>query len=612
MASTYSPELRIELIANGEQSGYWGTTTNSNLGTLIEAAIAGAVSVSVTSAAQALTVANGAVDQARNASITLTTTTTADFAVYIPPSSKLYIVRNSSAYVATIYCSTVVGNTTAAGTGMAIPAGKTALIWTAGVDVFEQLNHIAGSLGVGGALTVGGAATITGAATVGGAASIGGAQTVGGTQTVNGAQLVRGSQTTYGSLTAAGTVASTGTIYLDGAAPQTVDQATKINTTDNTIELASAIYSNNTAVLLSTSGTIPTGLAVNTTYYTVNVNRTAYFNGVGSISGTTLTITSVDSGAIGIGTIITGTGVTALTTVTSLISGSGGTGTYTVDISQTVASTVINGTYSGVQKIKLATSIGGSAIDITVANTGNLTLTPVSLANTPPVGATGNQVATAGFVSLAANAGGKFTGAIDYATPVTLASAATVDIGAAASNVLTVTGTTAITSFGTASSGTTRTITFSGALVLTYNATSLILPGSVNITTIAGDTAVFESLGSGNWRCISYTVGNVSPVYGNSLTAAGYQKLPGGLIMQWGSYTTTTNEGTTAVTYPIAFPTAVLNVQVSEERTDPSSGAAEIMAQSRSVTTTGMTLEWARVSGSDQDRIKIYWFTIGN
>ena len=59
MPSTYSPNLRIELIANGEQSGTWGTTTNVNLGTLIEDAIAGYVSVSVTSANQALTAKHG-------------------------------------------------------------------------------------------------------------------------------------------------------------------------------------------------------------------------------------------------------------------------------------------------------------------------------------------------------------------------------------------------------------------------------------------------------------------------------------------------------------------------------------------------------------------------
>jgi hypothetical protein len=45
---------------------------------------------------------------------------------------------------------------------------------------------------------------------------------------------------------------------------------------------------------------------------------------------------------------------------------------------------------------------------------------------------------------------------------------------------------------------------FSGALILTHNATSLILPTGANITTAAGDTAVFLSLGSGNWRCVEY------------------------------------------------------------------------------------------------------------
>jgi hypothetical protein len=35
--STYSPDLRIELITTGDQAGTWGTTTNTNLGTLIGA-----------------------------------------------------------------------------------------------------------------------------------------------------------------------------------------------------------------------------------------------------------------------------------------------------------------------------------------------------------------------------------------------------------------------------------------------------------------------------------------------------------------------------------------------------------------------------------------------
>lgn len=100
--------------------------------------------------------------------------------------------------------------------------------------------------------------------------------------------------------------------------------------------------------------------------------------------------------------------------------------------------------------------------------------------------------------------GGKLTGAVDWATPVNVASATSTDIGAAASNRVRITGTTAITSLGTIAAGACRTVTFAGALTLTHNATSLILPGGANITTAAGDVAEFESLGAGNWRCTGY------------------------------------------------------------------------------------------------------------
>jgi len=88
---------------------------------------------------------------------------------------------------------------------------------------------------------------------------------------------------------------------------------------------------------------------------------------------------------------------------------------------------------------------------------------------------------------------------------VTIASASTVNIGAAASDNISVTGTTTITAFDSIAAGAVRTVTFAGALTLTHNATTLILPGSANITTAAGDVATFISLGSGNWRCVTYT-----------------------------------------------------------------------------------------------------------
>jgi len=134
--STYSPSLRIELITTGDQAGVWGTTTNTNLGTLIESAIAGYTSVSITSADQALTALDGLPDESRNMALALTTTTTAAFAVYAPPAEKTYIVYNASAYAATIYNSTVLGNTTAAGLGVVIPAGKKFVVFTTGANFY--------------------------------------------------------------------------------------------------------------------------------------------------------------------------------------------------------------------------------------------------------------------------------------------------------------------------------------------------------------------------------------------------------------------------------------------------------------------------------------------
>lgn len=102
-------------------------------------------------------------------------------------------------------------------------------------------------------------------------------------------------------------------------------------------------------------------------------------------------------------------------------------------------------------------------------------------------------------------AGDTLTGALNETAAVTIASASTVAIGAAAANTISISGTTTITAFDTIAAGAVRRLMFAGALTLTHNATSLILPGGANITTAAGDAAEFVSLGSGYWRCINYT-----------------------------------------------------------------------------------------------------------
>lgn len=119
----------------------------------------------------------------------------------------------------------------------------------------------------------------------------------------------------------------------------------------------------------------------------------------------------------------------------------------------------------------------------------------------------------------------------------TLASASTVSIGAASSFYVSISGTTAITAFDTVAAGVVRVLEFQGALTLTYNATSLILPGAANITTAAGDIAIAVSEGSGNWRLAYFpasgssvisSVQQASPGYRNRLTGAGCAYFPFG------------------------------------------------------------------------------------
>jgi len=98
-----------------------------------------------------------------------------------------------------------------------------------------------------------------------------------------------------------------------------------------------------------------------------------------------------------------------------------------------------------------------------------------------------------------------------------VASSATADIGAAATEKVRITGTTTITSFGSAAAGTYREGRFAAALTLTHNATSLILPGGASITTAANDRFGAYALGSGNWLVLWYARASGEAVWPPSL-----------------------------------------------------------------------------------------------
>jgi hypothetical protein len=132
MSSTYSQNLKLELIGDGEQSGIWGDTTNYNLGTLLEQAITGIQSITVNASDVTLTNYQGLSNEARNAVLYVTGAPTAIKTIFVPAGqSKTYIVYNntSTGYSLNVY---VTGQTS----GVTIPNGATTLMYTDGTNCF--------------------------------------------------------------------------------------------------------------------------------------------------------------------------------------------------------------------------------------------------------------------------------------------------------------------------------------------------------------------------------------------------------------------------------------------------------------------------------------------
>jgi hypothetical protein len=129
MSSTYS-SYKFELIGTGEQAGTWGTSTNTNLGTAIEQAIGGYVSVAFTGLTKSLTLTNtSAAQDARALYLNLTGTPGGAATLEVPAIQKAYIIKNATTggFAVTAKVSGM--------TGVLIPNGKTMLVYNNGTDV---------------------------------------------------------------------------------------------------------------------------------------------------------------------------------------------------------------------------------------------------------------------------------------------------------------------------------------------------------------------------------------------------------------------------------------------------------------------------------------------
>jgi hypothetical protein len=144
MTTQYTTILKLALPVQGELSGTWGDVVNDNITQMVEQAVAGKAVVNTwTGNSHTLTTADGTTSESRCAILELTdsgTALTGAGTVVCPTNTKLYIVDNNTAEIITVQ--------TAAGTGVAVPVGKTMLVYCDGTNVVEGVTH-ANSLSLG-------------------------------------------------------------------------------------------------------------------------------------------------------------------------------------------------------------------------------------------------------------------------------------------------------------------------------------------------------------------------------------------------------------------------------------------------------------------------------
>jgi len=132
MASSYSTDLKLELMVTGENSGTWGDKTNTNLN-LLQQAIAGYQSIALTSTNTTLAMTDATISNARNATIELTGTLTAATTVVVPDGiEKVYNIIDSLSH-ANFSCTIK----TASGTGVLLAQGNRHVLYSDGTNVGE-------------------------------------------------------------------------------------------------------------------------------------------------------------------------------------------------------------------------------------------------------------------------------------------------------------------------------------------------------------------------------------------------------------------------------------------------------------------------------------------
>lgn len=280
MASTYSPKLRLELIGAGEQAGLWGTTTNKNIGQLLEQAIAGVTTVELDglSGNYTLTALDGAPDQSRSAVIKCTYSSVAasgTINLIIPTQTKLYVVRNDCGQ-------TVYVKTSAQTGGVELLDGESTLVFCDGTDAIPGIQTA--SVGT---LTVSGGGTGVTTFTAGFVKSPGGTGSLTSSATVDLTSEVTGTLPVARGGTGSSTLTSGRLLIGNGTGNVAVLGGTitgQVATWDNSAQTWTASTSSSGVTSFSTGSTGLTPSGTNTGAITLGGTLGVSYGGTGATS----------------------------------------------------------------------------------------------------------------------------------------------------------------------------------------------------------------------------------------------------------------------------------------------------------------------------------------
>lgn len=221
MPSTYSTNLKLQLMATGEDNGTWGDNTNNNLGTLIEESIIGAATVAMADANQTITTPDGLTGSGRKVYLTCTGALTANRNLVVPTANKNYVIENATTGGFSIVIKTT------AGTGITVGAGLKRYVYADGTNVVEAINSV-GNLTITGTLGTIGALTVTGNVAAGTFTTAGTFNKVAITAPATGSTLTIADGKT---LTASNTLTLTGTDSTSFAFPSASDTVVTLTAT---------------------------------------------------------------------------------------------------------------------------------------------------------------------------------------------------------------------------------------------------------------------------------------------------------------------------------------------------------------------------------------------